>query len=343
MRKVLTAAMAALLATTTIGFAQPVTLKLAHFWPMGAGPHKDFTVNWTNEVTECSGGEITFEFYTAGTQLGNVTKLEDVLRAGLVDIAHGLNHLPRNRFTTATIMDTPLLAKSAYANSMTLWTLFEEGMISKPYDGIKVLALHAHNAGLIHTKEKAVKTPDDLKGMRIRAPSPAAAMMLEELGAVPVGVPPGDTYEVISKGTADGTIFPWEGVAAFKLAEILDHSSDLKLNAASFWFAMNENKYNALSDSQRKCIDDASGEKLVKQTGAYWDTWDAPGLEQTKAEGSEIFVPDEAQQAAWTEAMQPVIAKYHENLKADGFDNVGETYARAQELMEKYQAEYEAQ
>ena len=206
-----------------------------------------------------------------------------------------------------------------------------------------MLALHAHNAGLIHTKEKAVKTPDDLKGMRIRAPSPAAAMMLEELGAVPVGVPPGDTYEVISKGTADGTIFPWEGVAAFKLAEILDHSSDLKLNAASFWFAMNENKYNALSDSQRKCIDDASGEKLVKQTGAYWDTWDAPGLEQTKAEGSEIFVPDEAQQAAWTEAMQPVIAKYHENLKADGFDNVGETYARAQELMEKYQAEYEAQ
>ena len=216
-------------------------------------------------------------------------------------------------------------------------------MISKPYDGIKVLALHAHNAGLIHTKEKAVKMPADLEGMRIRAPSPAAALMLKELGAVPVGLPPGDTYEALSKGTADGTIFPWEGVAAFKLAEVLGHSSDLKLNAASFWFAMNENKYNGLSDMQRKCIDEASYEPLVKQVGAYWDKWDAPGLEQTKAAGSEIFVPDAAQQAAWTEAMQPVIVKYLESLKADGFDNADETYARAQELMAKFQAEYQAQ
>ena len=102
MRKTLTAALAVLLATTAAVYAQPVKLKFAHFWPMGAGPHKEFAVNWTDQITECSGGEITFEFHTAGTQLGKVTKLEDELRAGIVDIAHGLNHLPRNRFTTAT-------------------------------------------------------------------------------------------------------------------------------------------------------------------------------------------------------------------------------------------------
>lgn len=340
MKLTLTAALAALMLTTTLAQAAPVKLKFAHFWGANSGPHQDFALGWADQVTKCSGGDITFEFYTAGTQLGNVTKLEDELRAGLVDLAHGLNHLPRNRFTQATAIDTPLLSKSAYANSMTLWTLYKEGAISKPYEGLQVLALHAHAAGLIHTKGKAVRLPEDLKGMRIRSPSPAAALMLQELGAVPVGLPPGETYEAISKGTADGTIFPWEGVAGFKLAEVLDYSSDLKLNAASFWFAMNENKYKSLSDAQRKCIDDASYEPLVKKAGDYWAKWDKPGLEQTKAAGNEIIEPDAAAQAAWQEAMKPVIVSYLASLKQDGFADAEAVYHRAQQLVPQFEAEY---
>lgn len=326
----------------TAANADPVTLKFAHFWPTGAGPHADFATQWTEQVTACSGGEISFEFHTAGSQLGNVTKLEEFLRAGLVDVAHGLNHFPRNRFDEATIIDTPLLAKSAYANSNTLWSLFEEELISEPYDGLKVLALHAHNAGLIHTNSTAVTTPADLEGLRIRAPSPAVGMMLEELGAVPVGVPPGETYEVLSKGTADGTIFPWEGVAAFKLAEVLDYSSDLRLNAASFWFAMNEGSYEGLSDSQRTCVDDASYRPLVNEFGAYWDAWDEPGKAQTEAAENEVIVPSEDQMAEWTAAIAPVVTKYHDALREGGFANVDEAYARAQELVTQFEAEYQA-
>ena len=339
--KIISSAVAVtMLMAATAAQAAPVKLKFAHFWGANSGPHQDFALGWTDQVTKCSGGEITFEFYTAGTQLGNVTKLEDELRAGLVDLAHGLNHLPRNRFTQATIIDTPLLSKSAYANSMTLWTLYQEGAISKPYEGLQVLALHAHAAGLIHTKGKAVRLPEDLKGMRIRSPSPAAALMLQELGAVPVGLPPGETYEAISKGTADGTIFPWEGVAGFKLAEVLDYSSDLKLNAASFWFAMNGNKYKSLSDAQRKCIDEASYEPLVKKAGDYWAKWDQPGLEQTKAAGNEIIEPDAAAQAAWQEAMKPVIVTYLASLKKEGFTTADDVDKRAQQLVQQYEAEY---
>ncbi|MFT7971905.1 hypothetical protein, partial [Salmonella enterica] len=76
---------------------------------------------------------------------------------------------PRGRFDAATVIDTPLLARSSYANSNTLWTLFEEGLIAEPYEGLKVLALHAHDAGLIHTRGQPVRVPEDVRGLRIRS------------------------------------------------------------------------------------------------------------------------------------------------------------------------------
>ncbi|PCH98261.1 MAG: C4-dicarboxylate ABC transporter [Rhodobacteraceae bacterium] len=323
--------------------AEPVTLKFAHGWPTGAGPHADFALDWTKQVTECTKGDVQFEFHTGGSQLGNFGKLEEYLRAGLIDVAHGLNHFPRNRFNASTVIDTPLLAKSAHANSNTLWTLFEEGLISESYDGMKVLALHAHNAGMIHTNGKAVRLPTDVAGLRIRTPSPAAAIMITALGGIPVGVPPTETYEVLSKGTADGTVFPWEAVSGFKLAEVLENHTDAGIYTTSFWFGMNEKSYKSLSAEAQTCVDAASNRTLVNKMGDYWNKWDAPGKAQAIEAGNNIIVLTDAEKAVWTETMTPVIATYHDSLRGDGgVKNVDEIYARAQELVVKYQAEADA-
>src|SRR3546814_11320629 len=62
----------------------------------------------------------------------------------------------------------PFLVQTANAASRTLWDMYPKYFAQEFPDSVKVLALHAHNAGLIHTREKQVKTMDDLKGLRIR-------------------------------------------------------------------------------------------------------------------------------------------------------------------------------
>src|SRR3546814_12583514 len=84
----------------------------------------------------------------------------------------------------------PFLVQTANAASRTLWDMYPKYFAQEFPDSVKVLALHAHNAGLIHTREKQVKTMDDLKGLRIRSPSPQINAMLQQLGAIPVGLPP---------------------------------------------------------------------------------------------------------------------------------------------------------
>jgi TRAP-type transport system periplasmic protein len=324
--------------------ADQVTLNFGHFWPAGAGPHADFALDWTEQVAECANGAVAFEFHTGGSQLGNVTRLEDFLRGGLLDIAHGLNHLPRGRFDAATVIDTPLLAQSAYANSRALWSLFEEGLISDPYEGLKVLALHAHDAGLIHTAGTPVRVPEDARGLRIRTPAPSVALMVESLGAIPVGVPPTETYEVLSRGTADGTVFPYEAVYGFNLAEVLDYHSEVDLYTTSFWFAMNEDTYNGLPEDVRACVDEASYQPLVERFGShYWPQWDAPGKELAISEGNEIIELTDEERALWVAHFEPVAEEWLDSLVESGVDNAHEAYDRAVELVSQYQAEHEAQ
>ncbi len=342
------AACAAAVAGLAAGFAsaasaQQITLQFGHFWPTGAGPHADMAVNWTNEVSECTGGEVGFEFHTAGSQLGSVTRLEDHLRAGLLDVAHGLNHLPRGRFPTSTVMDTPMLARSAYANSNAMWTLFEEGMISEQYDGMHMLALHAHPAGHLHTRGRPVRVPGDAAGLRIRAPSPSMIMLVESLDATAVGVPPGETYEVLSRGIADGTVFPYEAIFGFGLAEVLDYHTESGLYTLSFWFAMNEDSYNRLPENVRDCIDAASYRPLVQRIGGeYWPSWDVPGRDAAVARGNEIITLTDEERAAWIAHLEPVADQWLASLEQEGVSNAREIHDRARDLILQYQDAYEA-
>ena len=139
---------------------------------------------------------------------------------------------------------------------------------------MKVLALHAHNGGLIHTRDKQVVTMADLKGLRIRFPSAPIKAMLESLGAVPQGLPPGKVYENTQKGVIDGTVFPWDPMHSFKLSEVMNYHLDMGgIYTVSFWFAMNEKKYNSLPADVRKVIDDMSGDNLIGKFGPWWDKW----------------------------------------------------------------------
>jgi len=198
---------AAALALTAIPAAAQTQLTLSHFLPAVHGIHTDFIVPWTEQVTECTGGEVTFDIYPGGTARGSVARQQEQVMAGVVDIAHGLHGIPRGRFPRTSLIDLPFLTDDAGAATHALWSLYDD-YLAEEYQGLKVLALHAHNGGLIHTTERPVETMEDLRGLRIRTPSPAISEMLSFLGASPQGLPPGEVYENLQRGVIDGTVFP---------------------------------------------------------------------------------------------------------------------------------------
>ena len=328
-------AYASVMAATTA--SAETTLKLSHYLPPVHGIQTDFVEPWTKEVSECTNGEVKFEIYPGGTSFGNVAKQQEQVVAGVADLSVGLSGIPRGRFPRTSIIDMPFLTKSADAASRTLWDLYKAGDFEGEYNGLQVLALFAHNGGLIHTTDKKVETMEDLKGLRIRTPSPAVSEMLTYLGAVPQGLPPSQVYESLQKGVMDGTVFPWDPVASFGLNEVLKYHLDAGAYTVSFFFVMNQRKYNSLPDNVKACIDKYSGEGLVAKFGPWWDKWDEVGRKQAEEAGHEISELTPEERARWRETLQPMIQKYLETVKASGVENADEIYAKMQESIAKYE------
>ncbi len=311
------------------------TLKVSHFLPSVHGIHEDFIVPWTERITECTDGEVQFEISPAGTQLGNVARQQEQVMAGVVDIAHGLHGIPRGRFPRTSLIDLPFLTDDAGAATYALWELLPEEL-AEEYEGLKVLALHAHNGGLIHTQGTKVETMEDLEGLRIRTPSPAISSMLEYLGATPQGLPPGEVYENLQRDVIDGTVFPWDPVSSFGLNEVLDYHLEAGVYTVSFFFVMNERSYNGLSETAQSCVDEHSGDALVSKFGDWWDAWDEPGRAGAKEAGHEIVTLSDEERDRWREALQPMIDDYIGQVEEAGVENARAIYEAMQEKIAEF-------
>lgn len=318
--------------------AETIELKLSHFLPSSHPTQKDFLEPWARELEERTNGQVKVTIYPAGSAFGHVAKQFDQVRAGVVDIAHGLTGFPRGRLPRTLIMDLPFLTKSSNAASRALWDLYPD-YLAEEYDGLKMMALHAHNPGLIHTRDKQVKTMADMKGLRLRAPSAAISMMLTQLGATPVGLPPTQVYENLQKGVIDGNVFPYEAIHGFKLYEVLDFHLDAKAYTTSFYFVMNQQKYDSLPADVQAVIDDMSGENLVAKFGPWWNSWDKPGIADIKNKGSQVTTLSDAQRDAWRVALKPTTDGYLKGLEEAGVSNAREIYDAAVKAVAKYDNE----
>jgi TRAP-type C4-dicarboxylate transport system substrate-binding protein len=112
--------------------------------------------------------------------------------------------------------------------------------------------------------------------------------------------PATDSYELLSSGVMDGTLFPAESIESFKIDKVIKYATTFPggLYNTSFALIMNQAKYDKLTPEEKKAVDAASGEVAARIVGRQWDKADrrAYGLMQannvqiTKADAK--FVAD---------------------------------------------------
>jgi len=311
-------------------------LKVAHYVPPGHGLQTDFIVPWTKEIEAKTNGAVTFQVFAANSSLGQAQNQLDQVLNGVTDVGFGLCGIPRGRMTRSTIVEMPFLVKTAEAGSRALWNMYPK-FLMEDYKGLKPLLLMTHNGGLIHSKDKRIERPDDMRGMRVRSPSPTVSMMLEFLGATPVGMPPGQAYENLQKGVIDGAAFPWDPVRAFKIDEVTKFHFDAQLYTAAFWYCMSQKKFDSLPKEVQKVIEAASGEALLSKVQGWWDAWDKAGKEAAQARNSTIVTLNKETRALWERTLVPMNNKAMIEFESEGIKNARDIYIEMQRQVAKYQ------
>ena len=270
------------LVISKISFADSIILKFHSFPPMPANSNSKFVKPWADKIEKDSSGRLRVEMYPSMQLGGKPPQLIDQVKDGAVDLIWTVAGYTPGRFPRLEVFDLPFMAASSKATSQAVHR-FAETVGSDDLKDFKILAVHVHAPGTIHTKNTLIRSIEDLKGLKIRGPNRVISEMFGALGATPIGMPVPQVAPALSKGVIDGMVVPWEIMPPFKLQELtMAHTSvggSRGLYTTPFLFLMNKKKYNSLSDDLKKVIDDNSGIKLAKLAGELWDSLERPAEE----------------------------------------------------------------
>ena len=139
-----------------------------------------------------------------------------------------------------------------------MWRIYDKH-IAADYKRVKLIGLWGTDVPVVMTN-KVVRTPDDLKGLKLRTPSRNQAAIIKAFGAIPVAMPMPQTYGALEKGVVDGAIVGISVVKSFKLAEVVKHYIvDLPMGFSPQIVAMNRKSWDKLSPAQKAVIEKNSG------------------------------------------------------------------------------------
>ncbi|MGP9519723.1 MULTISPECIES: TRAP transporter substrate-binding protein DctP [unclassified Psychrobacter] len=304
----------------TASTEEVTTLRFSHFWPATAATHSEIFEPWAKKVEEESEGRIKVEIYPSAT-LSKPDATYDATAKGIVDIGSQLQGYTNGRFPLTQVTELPGLSNSATQMNCMLQTLYDDGVISSEYEDTHLLFMMGTGPGGMHTVDKAIRTPDDLKGLRMRRPSAIAGDIIEAAGGTPVGLPATDIYTSLQRGVLDGLSLPWDATGSFRLIELTNTHTNIPFYSSAIMVTMNKDKYNSLPDDLRKVIDNNSGMQMAAAAGKVFDAEDAKYMAEAKAKGDTMIdIPDPLNDPKWKGPLEAGTQKYLKDVTALNLD-----------------------
>jgi len=295
--------------------AGPVKLTYSNFFPPTHIQSK-LAESWCKEVEKRTGGRVTVEYY-AGQTLTKARQCYDGTVEGLSDIGFSVLAYTRGRFPVMSAVDLPLGYTSGKVATAVVNAVYNK-FKPKELSDTRVMYLHAHGPGLVHTSGKPVKKLEDMKGLKIRGHG-TSALVVTALGGTPVSKPMPETYQMLQKGVVDGAVYPLEANKGWKLGEVA-HYATAAFSAAyttSFFVVMNKDKWNSLPADIQKIIEGINKEWIVKH-GDAWDSSDMVGFHYFLNQGGQIIGLDSKEAGRWKKAVSGIVGEYVEKLNKKG-------------------------
>ena len=225
----------------------------------------------------------------------------DAVRNGLADLSFTVHGYTPGRFVTTQMVELPFMGNSAEATSVAFQRIYAKNpAIADEHKGVKVLAVFTHGPGMAFNTKKPVTQVDDLAGMKWRIGGGMVNEISKALGMNVTLKPAPESYELLSTGVMDGTLFPAESVESFKIDKVIKYATTFPggLYNTSFVFMMNPAKFDALPADVKKIVDELSGEFAARMMGRGWDKVDRRGLAFMQASGVAFTQADPAFVAA---------------------------------------------
>jgi TRAP-type transport system periplasmic protein len=289
-------------------------LRLTVMWPPQHWATKLLTEMGT-DIEKATAGRVNVTVFPSNT-LSPPMQVYDNTVKGVVDIGTSLLAYSPGRLPLSEVLQQPLGFRNGYQASK-LANAYYKKFQPKEFADVKVMLLHAAAPGFFMTKNP-VKSLAEVKGLRIKA-NAENVDVVKALDASPVTMTVAETYDGLSRGIVDGTLFPIEALQGFKIGEVVKSViEDFGMSyATSMYVVMNKDKWNSISPADQKEIDKIS-EQYVEKIGKGWIAADDAAKKFALEKGVNFVKVSDKDIAATTAKMKPIWAKYVEMTKSKG-------------------------
>lgn len=218
-------------------------------------------------IKERTNGQVDIQVFPA-SQLGTDADMLAQLRSG------GIDFFAQTGLILATLVPVAAINGIGFAFSDygKVWNAMDGALGKHVVDAFTKANLVAFDRMWDNgfrqtlTVSKAIRTPDDLKGFKIRVPpSPLWTSMFKSIGASPVSIPWGETYSALQTKVADGLENPLAGIYFAKMHEVGKFLSNTNHMWDGFWFLANRKSFEAMPASTRDIITKVVNESALKQ------------------------------------------------------------------------------
>ena len=306
----------ALTALGTPASAQPVIELRAGSSVAGADPMSMSLDKLAELVKEKTNGEVVVRvFYQS---LGIEQQLVQAAQTGGVDIGM-ISNGNASRFTDAyLVLDLPFLFKR-YDDLLDFMNApLGKKMVGvfEKSTGLRHLYMIGFGSGRdIQTTKKKLRTPDDIKGLKIRTIStPVELVTFRAWGANPTPVDWGQTYTALQQGVVEGMQSNIAPVWAAKFHEVVKYNIRLNYTASFGQVFISPKKFDSLSKKHQDAVLAAAQEAeawIRKYSSEKLNDY----LKDLEGFKMEIYYPTPAEYAQWTAVREKVWQEVAEQQK----------------------------
>lgn len=289
----------------------PVTLRLAHVVNEQDGFHIA-ALKFEELVEARTDGKVDIEIYP-NASLGDERTLLEGMQIGTVDMGVITNGPVANFVEEMAVFELPFLFPSNEAAYEVLDGPIGQELLDKLSEvNLKGLAYAERGFRNLTNSERAVNSPADLDGLRIRVmENPVYTDTFRELGANAIPMAWTEALTAMQQGTIDGQENPVNVIHSFDLNETQTHMTLSRHTYAPAIFVMGMPVWNQLPESAQTVIEDAAQEAAEheRQMNAEME---ADQLAALREAGMQIN--DSPDLGAFQEAVAPVYEKYGEQF-----------------------------
>lgn len=263
-----------------------------------------------DELEKRSDGRIKVEIYHSGVlgkekelfQMTVTNALQGYRGAGYEQLTDKFN-LWNVPFTFRSYDEVGYFGQSDFA---------KEIMKDGSKDGIYIPAVGFTGFRNLLNNKKKIERPEDLKGLKMRAPGQATIIKFyDQMGANPQEMPFSDVYMGLKTGVVDGVCTASSGHSTNKIYEVANHFTWINYMSGADPLMVSMKWYESLPDDLKKIFDEVSVEAMNYSNQLIAEQEDGFSEKLQEACDDTVKVSDDPELVkAWEEACEPLAQKY---------------------------------